>query len=224
MIQVKRFGLALGLVAALTAAASAGDIKGSYIEARTCDVYTGPCFANAEFGLTGDQAVMAWKIDSGSWRGVDLSGLSIVAAVKAGSTLGDEFTNPYPAKAVLVVDDKATSEQRESLISFAKSMGGRLLDDVVRSDSAPIELKVGCCEERGCATLLAGKLVAIKTRCANEHDHVCGNESVYYQPLTEVNKDFVPAVTVNHEFKGTGLGGTWSSPNKRSAFIASFNR
>jgi hypothetical protein len=150
--------------------------------------------------------------------------LSVVAAVKAGNTLGDEFTNPYPAKSVLIVDEKATSEQRTALISFAKSMGGRLLENVVRTESAPIELVVSCCEEKGCATLVAGKLAAIKTRCANEHDHVCGNEYVYYQPLAKVNKDFIAAVTVSHEFKGKGLGGTWSSPNKRSAFIASFSR
>jgi hypothetical protein len=224
MLQIARFGLAITLVALLAAGASAETIKGNYVEARTCDVYTGPCFANAEFGLTGDQAVMAWKIDSGTWKGVDLSGLAIVAAVKAGNTLGDEYTNPYPAKAVLIVDEKATSEQRESLISFAKSMGGRLLDDVVRTETAPIELSVACCEDRGCATLVAGKLAAITTRCAGDHDHVCGNEYVYYQPLTKVNKDFIAAVTVSHEFKGAGLGGTWSSPNKRSAFIASFSR
>jgi hypothetical protein len=224
MSHFRRFGIAIGILATVAAGASAENIKGNYIEARTCDVYTGPCFANSEFGLTGDQAILAWKIESGSWEGVDLSGLAIVAAVKAGNTLGDEYTNPYPAKAILIVDERATSTQRESLISFAKSMGGRLLEDVVRSESAPIELTVGCCEERGCATLVAGKLASIKTRCANEHDHVCGNESVYYQPLTRVNKDYIAAVAVNHEFKGKGLGGTWSSPNKRSAFIASFVR
>src|SRR5262245_12901107 len=115
MSQITRLILAIGLAAVRATSVSAQTIQGHYIEARTCDVYTGPCFANAEFGLTGDQAILAWKIESGSWRGVDLSGLSIVAAVKAGSTLGDEFTNPYPAKAVVIVDERASSEQRESL-------------------------------------------------------------------------------------------------------------
>ena len=224
MLKFVRISLSLGLVAALASGVSAESIKGNYVEARTCDVYTGPCFANSEFGLTGDQALMAWKVESGSWKGVDLSGLGVVAAVKAGNTLGDEFTNPYPAKSVLIVDEKATSEQKEALVSFAKEMGGRLLENVVRTESSPIELKVACCEEKGCAELVVGKLATIKTRCPNEKDHVCGNEWVYYQPLTKLNKDFVPAVTVNHEFKGTGLGGTWSSPNKRSAFIGSFGR
>ncbi len=224
MVQVIRFSLAFSLVAMLGAGVSAETIKGDYIEARTCEVYTGSCVANSEFGLTGDQAIMAWKVESGRWNGIDLAGLSVVAAVKAASTLGDEFSNPYPAKGVLIVDEKATSEQKTALVSFAKANAGRLLDDIVRIETAPIEMVVGCCEKKACARLIAGKLAAIETRCATENDHLCGNEWVYYQPLTKVHKDFVPAVTVSHEFRGRGLKGTWSSPNKRSAFIGSFSR
>ena len=224
MMKALRFSLACCAVLALASAAYADGIKGNYLEARTCDVYTGPCFANSEFGLTGDQAVMAWKVESGAWKGVDLAGLGVVAAIKAGNTLGDEFTDPYPAKCVLVVDRRATEEQRTALVAFAKEMGGRLLENVARVESASIELEVGCCESKGCAKLVAGNIATIQTRCPNEKDHVCGNEWVYYQPLTKLDKDFVPAVTISHEFKGKGLGGTWSSPDKRSAFIGSFSR
>ncbi len=223
-MRVLQISLACCAVLTLATGASAENIKGSYIEARTCDVYTGPCFANSEFGLTGDQAILAWKVDSGSFNGVSLDGLSVVAAVKAGNTIGDEFTNPYPAKCVVIVDSRATDEQRTALVAFAKKMGGRLLDSVVRTETAPIEMTVACCEEKGCAKLVAGKLATIETRCAGEKDHVCGNESIYYQPMTKLNKDFIAAVTVSHEFKGKGLNGTWSSPNKRSAFIGSFSR
>ncbi|HUG69079.1 MAG TPA: hypothetical protein VMM76_15120, partial [Pirellulaceae bacterium] len=38
------------------------EISGHYLETRTCQVYTGPCFANAEVGLAGKEAVMAWRI------------------------------------------------------------------------------------------------------------------------------------------------------------------
>lgn len=224
MIRAVRVSLAFGLIAALASAAPTGSIEGNYIEARTCDVWTGPCFANAEVGLTGDQALMAWQVSSGKWQGVDLSGLSVVAAVKAGCTLGDEFNDPYPAKSVLIIDERATAEQRDALIGFAKRQAGRLLENVARIETAPIEITVNCCEERGCAKLVAGKLAAIQTRCTSAKDHTCGNESVYYQPLTKLNKDFIPAVTVTHEFKGKGLNGNWSSPDKRSAFIGTFSR
>ena len=37
------------------------EITGHYVEARTCQVYTGPCFANGEIGVAGKDAVMAWR-------------------------------------------------------------------------------------------------------------------------------------------------------------------
>ena len=43
-----------------TAPLSAAGITGKYIEARTCDVWTGPCFANAEMGMGGKHAVLGW--------------------------------------------------------------------------------------------------------------------------------------------------------------------
>src|SRR5579859_7062065 len=93
------------------------DIRGSYIEARTADVYTGPCFANSEAGLIGNLAVFGWKVNKGSWQGVDLDGLSVVAAVKANGTLGNIYESAYPVKAVLMVDERATPEQRLALAS-----------------------------------------------------------------------------------------------------------
>src|SRR2546430_17370054 len=108
------------------------NIRGEYIDARTADVYTGPCFANSESGLVGELAVFGWKVDKGSWQGVDLDGLSVVGAVKASATLGDVYHPYYPAKAVLIVDERATPEQRIALRGFAQKMGGELLSDIVR--------------------------------------------------------------------------------------------
>src|SRR2546426_12655997 len=116
------------------------NVRGSYIEARTADVYTGPCFANSEGGLVGELAVFGWKIDKGSWQGVSLDGLSVVGAVKASATLGDVYHTSYPVKSVLIIDDTASLEQRAALRSFAKKMGGDLLQDIVRVDYRPITL------------------------------------------------------------------------------------
>jgi hypothetical protein len=64
-------------------------LKGDYLEARSSDVFTGPCFAMSEVNLTGQEAILAWKVREGKWKGVDLSGLSVVAVVRASATLGD---------------------------------------------------------------------------------------------------------------------------------------
>ena len=75
----------------------------------------------------------------------------------------------------------------------------------------------------GEASLQAGNLVELRTRSLNHTDHLCGNEEVYYDPLTPT-VGAVPAVTLAHAFRGKGLGITWSSPGKRSAFVGTFAR
>src|SRR5262245_30885628 len=96
----------------------AAGVSGLYVEARTCDIWTGPCFANAEYGLSGHNAILAWKIDRGEFDNVALDGLGVVAVIAASDTLGVKQTGP--AKAVLIVDERATTAQRDALVRFAK--------------------------------------------------------------------------------------------------------
>jgi hypothetical protein len=78
----------------------------------------------------------------------------------------------------------------------------------------------------GDARLKAGDWVDLATRAIGPQDHLCGNEEIYYPPLTAGHSQVtaVPAVTLEHEFRGPGLGMVWSSPGKRSAFVGRFSR
>ncbi len=166
----------------------AGSIHGNYIEARTADVYTGPCFANGEAEQTGREAVF---------------GLN-------------------PAKAVLIVDNRADAEQRLALQSFAKHMGGDLLAKVVKVDYAPIELTIQNGNiHGGAAKLTAGALAEIQTRAMSAADHVCGNEEVWYPPLTKT-EHVMPAYALENSYTGDGLGETWHNRFKRSGFVGTF--
>jgi hypothetical protein len=216
--------LVLSLTACLSFAGAipSSTIYGNYVEARTADVYTGPCFANSEVGLTGQLAVFGWKVTEGSWNGVSLNGLGVVGVIRASSTLGDVYHTAYPVKAVLIVDDRANPEQRLALQSFAKRMGGDLLEDVVRVDYQPIDMSFANGDLHSMkATLTAGNLAKIETRALSEGDHICRNEEVWYRPLTKV-EHAMPAFAIANTFKGQGLDEQWSSPDKRSAFVASF--
>lgn len=198
------------------------NIYGNYIEARTADVYTGPCFANSEAGLIGELAVFGWKVEKGSWQGVDLDGLSVVAAVRASATLGNVYQSAYPVKSVLIIDEKANPEQRLALRSFARKMGGDLLADVVRVDYQPIALGFENNDLHSMkGTLTAGTLAKIQTRAMNEGDHICRNEEVWYQPLTKTTHAMA-AYSLANTFQGQGLGTKWQSPDKRSAFLGNF--
>src|SRR5215470_16971589 len=82
---MRRTGIALiGLsLLMLVITSPAQQITGDYMESRSADVYVAQCFANGEVGLVGDQATLAWHVQSGSWNGQKLDGLTVMASVKA---------------------------------------------------------------------------------------------------------------------------------------------
>lgn len=200
---------------------SSAAVQGNYVEVRTADVYTGPCFANSEVGVAGRRAILAWKINRGEWKGTDLSGLSVLAVVSAKDNLGDPYHNPYPAKAILIVDQSASRAQSEALVSFVEAMGGPLVKHVVRVDRAPIRMEFGDGMNHGTVTVVAGKLARIHTRSLCMADDLCGNEVRYYPPLTKV-AHAVPAYTLDEAFNGAGLGVVWNRRDNRSAYIGTF--
>ena len=211
------------MLVSLAVSALAQQIKGEYIETRSADIYVGQCFANGEVGLAGDEAIVAWHVQEGKWDGVSLAGLSVVGAVKANATLGDPYGKPYPAKSVLFVDRQATPAQRQALINFAQEMGGELLRHVVRVMDVPVDMQVLQNPHHGRALLRAGDFVTVETRAIGDKDHLCGNESTFYQPLTETTHA-MPAVAMTDEYKGTDLNASWTFHDKRSAFVGTFAR
>ncbi len=200
-------------------------IAGDYVEIRSCDVYTGPCFANGEMNLTGREAVLAWSVRKGAWNGVSLDDLKVVAVVKAEGTLGDVLRDPKPAKSVLIVDARADVKQREALTQLARHLAVALLEDIVRVESAPVQLVLNpsTCHASGCSFVEAKGLVEIETRCLGGDDHVCGNEERFYPPLTKIG-DARPAFTVVGAFAGQGLGVTFDEAGRRSAYLGTFSR
>lgn len=201
--------------------AQAQKISGDYIETRNADVWTSACIANGEVNLAGDQAILAWRVNKGDWNGVSLEGLGVIGVVKTAATMGDEYSNPYPAKAVMIVDAKANMEQRKALVSFAQQMTGELLKNVVEIKVAPFEMQLAHHKHDAKASLRAGNLVRLETRSVSDKDHLCGNEGVYYQPLTTLVHS-MPAVAELDQYHGTGLGVVWTLHGKRSAFVGNF--
>src|SRR4051812_13894635 len=207
----------------LAATLPARSVSGNYIEARTADVYTGPCFANGEVEQVGHEAVFGWKINNGAWDGVDVAGLSVVGVVRAEHTLGNIAEPVNRAKAVVIVDSRATAEQAKALVSFARHQAGDLLKDIVQIDTAPIEFTLKDNDVHGgTAKLTAGALAEIQTRAMNAGDHICGNEDVYYPPLNQTDHA-MPAYSLENTYTGTGLDETWHSRLRRSAFVGTFH-
>jgi hypothetical protein len=219
-----RFLMSFGLVASVLSAAApagAGQIRGDYLEARTSDVWTGPCFANGEMNLAGKEAILAWSVTGGSWDGVRLDGLSVVGVVRSDATLGDPHRSAAWTRATILVDARADAAQRHALAAFARAMAEGLLDGA--GPVRPVSIELVMDRESGKSHLAAGEEAEIRTRALGGHDMHCGNEEIYYEPLTPVVSR-TPAYALVHEFRGDGLGATWKSNGKRSAFLARFER
>ncbi|HEV3146440.1 MAG TPA: DUF1326 domain-containing protein [Gemmataceae bacterium] len=216
-----RFCFFLAAVAACIAVSSslAGEITGKYVEARTCDVYTGPCFANADTGLTGRHAVMAWKIDKGSLGDVRLDGLGVVAVIAAGDTLGTPQV--CSGKAIVIVDEKANSAQKEALVQMVRKQAGQLAENIISVTSGKVELTIRECHGTGCARVEAGD-AKVETRCLDtQHDKGCGNESAFYPPLAR-GVSATPAVSTEHSFLGKAFNETWQDAERRGAYVGTF--
>jgi hypothetical protein len=220
-----KYGTVVGVLLFLTSLpglSAAQQIRGDYIETRTADVYTGQCFANGEVNLVGNEAILAWHVQEGNWDGVSLRGLTVAAAVRAKATLGDPDADPYPARAVLLVDEQATPAQRAALAAFARHMGGELLREANQVIAAPIEMIVNH-DRHGVAYLRAGQFATVQTRAIGRQDHICGNEVTFYPPLTRTTHSMA-AVAVTDAWDGPGLGESWAMHEQRSAFVGTFAR
>ncbi len=195
-------------------------IEGKYVEARTCQVYTGPCFANGEVGSAGKDAIMTWRIDGGSFAGVDLAGQSVAVVVKASHTLGfNGFADAESTKAIVIINRSATAGQAAALKSFALAQTGISEADVAGDGRAEIEMQFDA--DQLTAKVTVGDMASLDTRKARKGDCICSNESAYYPPLTKLD-GFVPGVTIEGEVSARKLGSRWSIPDSRTAYLGLF--
>jgi len=224
---MKRLTILLGVCLMgmlLSTNARAQQIHGDYIESRNADVYTGHCYAMSELNLVGDQAILAWRVAKGEWEGVQLDGLSVVGVARATGTLGSPYSENLTAKSVIIVDERANPAQQKALASFARTMSGNLFDDVVRTEVAPIRLELEFMGEHPSGGRVeAGTIASIIARSLTAKDHICGNEQTYYPPLSSTAHS-MPVVASLDQFKGEGLGVSWTLRGKRSGFVGHFAR
>src|SRR3954465_3466451 len=131
--------VALSSLVFATLAATPATVTGTYVEARTAEVFAGACVMNGEAATTGREALMAWKVDHGQVNGVSLDGLSVVAALAADANLGihEIGGESTTARAALFVDSRATPAQRKALVAMVKSAAGDLIGSVVQETAGP---------------------------------------------------------------------------------------
>lgn len=99
--------------------ARADDVRGTVVELRSCELYTGGCTASAEATLGGRSMLRLWNIASGQQDGVDLAGLNVASLETADANLALAGTRPRAT--VVYVPENAIQTQRAALVSWLKS-------------------------------------------------------------------------------------------------------
>jgi hypothetical protein len=100
------------------------DLQGTLLEACSCGVLC-PCWVGEDPDLGTCEAFIAYQFDSGTIRGVDVSGLSFVTV----NHIPGNVLTPASWKIVIFVDDRATDEQYQALLdAYGGKLGGPLAD------------------------------------------------------------------------------------------------
>jgi hypothetical protein len=217
---MKRIALSVALSGAMVAtlAAMGPAVTGTYVEARTAEVFAGACVMNGVAATTGREALLAWKVDRGQVNGVSLDGLAVVAALASDTNLGiHEIGGELAvARAAIVVDARATAAQRKALVSMVRSLSGNLIGSVVHETAAPIQFT-----DNGHEITVSTDTVKLAVAKHLIHDPSCGNKQ-WFSPLTRVDRAEM-GTTDRNEFSGPALCTKWSDPNKRSSFFGTFS-
>jgi hypothetical protein len=133
--------------------------QGTLLEACNCDVLC-PCWIGEDPDNGTCSSVVAYHLDSGKIKGVDVSGLTLANVVFIpGNVLAGNW------KAHLFVDDRASDEQLDAIVAaFSGQLGGPLADlaqligEVLGVSRAPISHEV--VEGRGKLTVGDGTVIA----------------------------------------------------------------
>jgi hypothetical protein len=209
--------VALASVAGLRAADPA--VSGDYVEARTAEVFTGPCILGSEGEVSGKEAIMAWHVSRGSVNGVALDGLSVVAVIAADRHLSlHEYGAPAPStiKSVVMTDSRANGAQQQALVSMARSLAPGMLNEVVATRNVPITFvknQDGVKVAAGSATL--------QVATEFEHPTTCG-ATRWFNTLSQA-EGTKPTLTVSQEWSGADLGKQWKQVDSKSSFYGTFS-
>jgi len=208
----------MSLAASPLAAGGKGTVSGAYVEARTAEVFTGGCIMNSEAETVGKQAVLAWKVDRGTFNGIAIDGLSIVAAVSGDKNLGmTEMGGEKPVvRSAMFVDARANAAQQLALVAMANELSNGLVGTIVQVTPAPIQFA-----DHGSEIQVTAGPATLDVNKHMTHDPTCGAMQ-WFHPLASVN-DATIGVAAQHVFTGSALWTKWSDPNKRSAFFGTFS-
>ena len=206
--------IALLLTVAGTFATQPETVQGEYLEARSVSVYVGACHYGAEYVEGGREATLVWNIRQGTWKGVSLDGLTVVAVVTAQNNLA---IDTQTRRSVLYLDEKTTSEQRAALTDLMTTKRSDLLGEIVSTQNTPIAFA----KEGVKYDLRVGEVLTLSVsrypcqNCTQPHQ-------IWYRPLEQLDTPIVGKSTA-YCYQDKILSVTWNcGEDTNNVFVGDF--
>ncbi len=202
-------------VSALVFSSQAENVKvrGDYVEVRTASVFAGACHYNGEVVTTGRDAMMAWKVTSGKWNNVDLTGVRAMAIVSSAANLSEENA---ARQSEVIIDSAASQAQAEAMLSALKERYSASLGKIVEVRNAPISF-----ERKDRTYSVSADDATIKVE-AMPNDLCCKMPNlVWYTPLVGLENRKV-GYTAKASYAGRKVADPWSRSGENSAFYGTF--
>ena len=199
----------------ITSRGESGVVRGDYVEVRTASVFAGACHYNGEVTTTGRDALMAWNVKSGQWRGVDLAGVNVVAIITADSNLSD---NDATRSSEIVIGSNASDAQSRAILEALKNRYASSFGKVVSVRQAPLTFE----HEGKTYSVTANNVASINVE-AMPNDLCCKMPNlVWYSPLVPLESRKV-GYTRRAFYAGDTVGDAWQRSGENSAFYGSFS-
>lgn len=209
-MRIKRFVIFASLILGVhVVCAQSASVTGDYIEARSSHVYTCGCLFSGEEVTSGREAILSWRIETGTWNGVVLKDLSVVAVIAGKENLGDP--RDVSRRSILYVDETATEEERNALLNLFRDRLSHLLGDIVSVHGEPI---VWESHKKSPWVMVPGKIEVSVRRWRPEDAHL--GSSLWYGPFVELTGATM-ATTEVYSYQDTELGHRWTDFEPRIA-------
>jgi hypothetical protein len=196
----------IGLLFAVSGTAqNAPAISGDYVEARSGEVYTCGCLFSSEMVTAGRDAILVWRINSGSFQGTPLAGIKIAAVVESMTNLGIEEA---PRRSVLYIDVPAGPEketQEKVLPALWQREYSKVLGHVQSLHSATINFEL----QGEAVTVAIPGLVKLQARKAQLPNDAHPGSFLWYSPFTPLDSSFL-STSFRYEYLGADFQHQWT--------------
>lgn len=179
---------------------SPASIGGDYVEVRSNHVYTCGCLYSGELVTDGREAILAWNFLHGSFEGLPLEEVTVVAVIVGGENLSAEDANRRTA----IYLNESGWKKRRAIVRLLQEQYGRTLGKIVHTRSAFIAFE----KKDGVVTVRVPRVAHLAVREARLPEDAHLGSSRWYGPFIPVTDPMLATVLL-YEYEGKDFARRW---------------